>query len=349
MKGKFEKIKTVLPTGADGILITSPVNQFYACAFPFTDGYVLVTHDKTYLVCDFRYIEAAQASEGVEKVELKAGVLGELLSSLNVKTLLFEDRFATVADLRSFQEDYEGVEFVPCGALLDDLREFKDPDELDKIKKAQSIADDAFDYILSFINPERTEIEVALELEYYMRRHGADGIAFETIAVSGQSSSLPHGVPKNVKLHPGFLTMDYGCKFGGYCSDMTRTVVLGKADDEMKKVYQTVQAAQRAALDYVDFGVDCAELDGLARDIIDREYKGAFGHGLGHGVGLYIHEAPKVNRRGEGTKLRAGHVITIEPGIYLAGKYGVRIEDMVLFYPEHLEKITRAPKELIEI
>ena len=194
-----------------------------------------------------------------------------------------------------------------------------------------------------------TEIEVAAELEYFMRKSGADGFAFETIAVSGVSSSLPHGTPKNVKLRPGFLTMDYGARVGGYCSDMTRTVVIGKADAEMKKLYNTVLSAQQAALDFLRAGVDCAAADKVARDIIDKDYEGAFGHSLGHSVGLFIHESPNLSSRSVGRILRGGEVVTVEPGIYLSGKYGCRIEDMVLITENGIENFTKSPKELVEI
>ncbi len=348
MKGKFEKIKSVIPSGCDGILLTSEVNEYYATAFAYTDGYAFVTPDKTYLITDSRYIEAAQASEGTVKVELKSGVLKELFSSLNVKAVGFEDLCVTVAELARFKEQFPEVEFVPIGGAVDKLREFKDEDELDCIVKAQSIADKAFEHILGFISTDKTEKEVAIELEVFMRTHGAESAAFETIAVSGTASSMPHGVPRDVKVQKGFLTMDYGATYNGYRSDMTRTVVVGKADEDMKKLYNTVKLAQQAALDRAVPGADLGELDKTARDIIDKDYAGAFGHSLGHGVGLYIHEAPSVSSRST-AKLSKGHVITIEPGIYLFGKYGCRIEDMVLHYEDGCRDISASPKELIEI
>lgn len=349
MKGKFEKIKKVIPSGCDGILLTSEVNEFYATAFAYTDGYAFVTPNETYLITDSRYIEAAEASEGTVKVLLKGGALKELFDSLNVKVVGFEDLCVTVAELENFKKRFEGIEFVPIGSAVDDLREYKDDDELDNIAKAQSIADEAFKHILGFISTDRTEKEVALELEVYMRTHGGQCVAFDTIAVSGTASSMPHGVPRDVKVQKGFLTMDYGCKYNGYCSDMTRTVVVGKADEDMKKLYYTVKAAQEAALEAAVPGADLGGLDRIARDIIDKDYPGTFGHSLGHGVGLYIHEAPGVSFRSDGKKLTLGHVITVEPGIYIAGKYGCRIEDMVLCYADGCRDITGSDKNLIEI
>ena len=187
------------------------------------------------------------------------------------------------------------------------------------MQKAQDITDLAFNHIISILNPNMTEIEVAAELEYFMRKNGANALAFETIAVSSDASALPHGTPRNIKLNRGFLTMDYGAKFDGYCSDMTRTVVIGKADAEIKKLYSTVLKAQQDAIDYLREGCDAGEADKIARDIIDSvpEYKGAFGHSLGHSVGLFIHESPRVSFKSFGEKLKKGNVVTVEPGIYL--------------------------------
>ena len=196
-----------------------------------------------------------------------------------------------------------------------------------------------------------TEIEVAAEIEYVMRKNGSEGPAFDTIAVSGDGSSLPHGVPRNVKLKQGFLTLDFGARYKGYCSDMTRTVSIGKADEEMKHLYATVLSAQLSALKILREGVLCADADAAARSVIDSvpEYKGAFGHSLGHGVGLYVHEAPSLSPRAKEKNLRSGEIVTVEPGIYLAGKYGVRIEDMVKIEQGGILNFTKSGKELIEI
>jgi Xaa-Pro aminopeptidase len=205
--------------------------------------------------------------------------------------------------------------------------------------------------VVKHITPDMTEIDVAAELEYFMRKAGASGLAFDTIAVSGDASALPHGTPRNVKLRQGFLTMDFGAKYKGYCSDMTRTVVVGKATPEIKKVYNTVLSAQLAALDVIKMGADCAECDRAARELIDsvEEFKGTFGHSLGHGVGLYIHESPRLARLASGRALRAGEIVTVEPGIYLFGKYGCRIEDMVAVKENGIYNFTHSTKELIEI
>jgi len=241
------------------------------------------------------------------------------------------------------------TELVNIGDLIESLREIKTLEEMKNIQAAQNITDLAFSHLLKMLTPNMTEIEVAVELEYAMRRLGADGFAFDTIAVSGDASALPHGKPRSEKLRTGFLTMDFGAKLNGYCSDMTRTIVIGRADSEMKKIYNTVLSAQTEAIKYLREGADAGEADKVARDIIDRDYKGAFGHALGHSVGLYIHEEPRLSKRCLGRKLRAGEIVTVEPGIYIYGKYGCRIEDMVSIKSDGVHNFTSSSKELIEI
>ena len=241
----------------------------------------------------------------------------------------------------------EGVRLIPSGGVIEKLRICKDIDEINTIIAAQRIAEAAFDHILGYINPERTELDIALELEFFMRSHGAKSTSFDTIAVSGSASSRPHGVPRPVKIEKGFLTMDFGALYKGYCSDMTRTVCIGDPTDEMRRVYDTVLSAQLNALDAYAVGKTGHELDAVARKIIyNAGYEGCFGHGLGHGVGMDIHEAPRV-RENHFTPMEVGHVVTCEPGIYLEGKYGVRIEDMVVFTESGAVNITHSPKDLI--
>ena len=200
------------------------------------------------------------------------------------------------------------------------------------------------------MTPNMTEREVALELEFFMRQQGAEGMAFDVIAVSGSASSLPHGVPRNTRLEKGFLTLDYGAKVHGYCSDMTRTVVLGRADAEMKRLYETVLEAQSEALAYLSEGVSCKDADGVARAIINGAgYRGCFGHSLGHGVGRYIHEEPRLSSSAKEDLLVCGNVVTVEPGIYISGKYGCRIEDMVAITHKGIYNFTKSKKELIEL
>ena len=222
----------------------------------------------------------------------------------------------------------------------------------DLIAKAQEITDLAFSHILNFISPNVTEREVALELEFFMRKQGSEGVAFPTIAVSGPASSRPHGVPSDVPLRQGFLTMDFGAKIDGYCADMTRTVVIGKADEEMKRLYATVLSAQEAALSEIHEGMRCRDADEIARSIIrNAGYGEAFGHSLGHGVGMLVHEKPNLSPRAdENSRLEAGNVVTVEPGIYLEGRFGCRIEDMIAINADgSVHNFTKSPKHLIEI
>lgn len=351
---RLEKLQSKIPSSLDAILVTSEMNQYYLTGFPYTDGYVLVTKTKGLLLTDFRYIEAAKAraDKGYEVRQFKGrrkSWMRDLFTELGIRNVGFEDENLTVSALENLKKDFSEITFAPIGDVIEKMREFKDEDEIANIVSAQRIAEKAFDHILGYINPERTETDVALELEFFMRSHGAEGASFKTIAVSGSASSLPHGEPRPVKLEKGFLTMDYGAIFNGYCSDMTRTVCIGKADDEMKRVYNTVLQAQTEAHRAFDFGKTGNDVDAVARKVIDDAgYKGCFGHSLGHGVGLYIHEEPRVSPGCE-TKLTAGHVVTNEPGIYIEGKYGVRIEDMVVFHSDRIECITLAPREMIEI
>ena len=339
--------------GIDAVVILDELNQRYLSDFAFTDGLLFITAEKAYMVTDFRYYEMAlnTANKEFEIItpEARTGFLGTLLIDHGCKRVGFEGLSVSYATYNSYCEKYPAVEWVNIADTIEKLRRIKTADEIELIQKAQNITDLAFAHILKVITPNMTEIEVAAELEYGMRRAGADGLAFDTIAVSGDASALPHGTPRNVKLKNGFLTMDFGAKYQGYCSDMTRTIVIGKADEEIKKLYNTVLRAQLAAIDYLKAGCDCGEADKIARDIIDVDYKGLFGHSLGHAVGLFIHEAPGLSTRGFGNKLVTGNVVTVEPGIYLLGKYGCRIEDMVAITDNGIHNFTKSPKNLIEI
>ena len=355
----LEKTKKMLPEGT-ALLVTSAINQRWLTGFDYTDGYALVTHGESFLITDFRYIEAAKAeADPGFTVFMPEGIpmltaIGEMLADEKVTRVMVEDATLSVANFELYKEKFSGIGFVTGGsALLDGLREFKDAGEIENMKRAQDIADAAFTHILGYINPDRTEIDVALELEFFMRSHGAEAEAFRTIAVSGSASSKPHGVPRPVKLEKGFLTMDFGACYKGYCSDMTRTVVIGKADAGMKRLYNTVLRAQLAVIEALEAGErGCRRLDGIAREIIDgtEGYAGTFGHSLGHGVGMYIHEAPRLSQAAaEDAVLKVGQVFTDEPGIYLPGRYGCRIEDMLTLTDNGLLNFAHSPKELTEL
>jgi Xaa-Pro aminopeptidase len=282
-------------------------------------------------------------------VESYKGAVAEIIEKEKIATVAFEDELVTVAALEGMKKNFPSCSFVSIGTLISDMMSLKTPEEMANIRKAQEITDKAFASLLPLLRPDMKETDVAAELEYQMKKFGASDKSFDTIAVSGTNSARPHGVPRPVQLEKGFLTMDFGCVYKGYCSDMTRTVVIGKADADMKKVYDTVLQAQLAAISAVREGLTGEELDRVARDIIyGAGYEGCFGHGLGHGVGLLIHEPLRISAFGK-KPLEKGHVFTIEPGIYLKGKYGVRIEDMIQMTEDGPLDITKSPKELIEI
>ncbi len=346
----------IAPDGA--ALISSPQNRFYLSRFQYDDGYLLIFREKAYLLTDFRYAEAAgmRADPAFLILCPEGGMIEavrDLMKEQRASTLLLEGEHATVALRARFESALGDISLhTGASAILAKLRAVKDECELNAIARAQEITDAAFTHILGFLKPSMREIDVALELEYFMRQQGAEGIAFDTIAVSGTASALPHGVPRDLPLEKGFLTMDFGARVGGYCSDMTRTVVIGKADAEMKRLYHTVLSAQRAALEMAAEGASCRALDLAAREIIEGAgYRGCFGHSLGHGVGIDIHEAPRLSRgAGERDVLLAGHVVTVEPGIYITGKHGCRIEDMIAVNPDgSIRNFTKSSKELIEI
>ena len=339
----------------DAVIVLDELNQHYLSEFAFTDGLLFITKEKAYLITDFRYYEMAlnKANKSFEIVmpENRKEFLSRIIAEDGIKTVGFEGGSVSYETYRRYCDEYPGCNFVNIGDTIEVIRQIKSQGEIEKMQRAQDITDGALAHLLGMITPNMTELDVAVELEYAMRKGGADSFAFETIAVSGDASALPHGTPRNVKLKRGFLTMDFGARYEGYCSDMTRTIVIGKADEDIKKLYNTVLRAQTEALNYLREGADCGEADKVARDIIDAvpEFKGAFGHSLGHSVGLFIHESPRLYSRGFGRKLRVGEILTVEPGIYLFGKYGCRIEDMVAIKEDGIHNFTHSPKELIEI
>ncbi len=339
---------------ADAALIWSEANRFYFTGFAASDGALLVTAQDAIFYTDSRYTEAAVRKLGERYVRDSAKLYEDLnaeFAKQGIKTVAVENDRLTLAEFAKLQEKLPGVVFIADDTLsgaIGELRGVKTEEEIEKISAAQRIAEAAFDHILGFIKPGVTEKEIGLELDYYMLSHGADGLSFETIAVSGVNSSLPHGVPSDKKIEPGdFVTMDYGAIKDGYHSDMTRTIAVGFATDEMRLVYDTVLKAQLACLAVLKEGVSGFDGDLAARDVIKTAgYGDCFGHGTGHGVGVEIHEYPRVSPVSKAI-LKAGHVVTAEPGIYLPGKFGVRIEDMALITKTGCVNLTRCPKELI--
>ena len=340
--------------GIDAMLVSCTVNQSWCCGFDFEDGYLLVCEKRAYLITDPRYIEAAVAeADSAFECVCATPDLGEMLRGIlsdnGAETVGIEDMELSYYDAMRFKDALYPHEILPTGSMLDDLRAKKDSDEIEKIIEAQRITDAAFAHILGYIREGVSECDIALELEFFMRRMGATARSFDIICASGSASSRPHAVPRSTPIERGLLTMDFGCIYGGYCSDMTRTVCVGKATDDERRLYDTVLEAQCAALAYITDGVRCTEVDRVAREITEREYAGGFSHGLGHGVGRRIHESPRLSPRAGDKRLSLGHVVTVEPGIYLEGRYGCRIEDMVIIGDGCARNITASPKELIEI
>ncbi|NCB04092.1 MAG: aminopeptidase P family protein [Clostridia bacterium] len=358
---RLEKIASMLRQKKyDALLLTCAEHiggesMQYATGMNGLEGMALITaKGEGYCFTDSRYIEAAQKIVGANglRVEMPQKkyheVAAELAASLGLRCIAFEDRVMTYAEYQV----YAGA--LPCGMVasgdaLTMLRAAKTDDEVESIVAAQRIAERAFDEVLGLVAPGKTESELAAELEYRMRRHGAQGLAFSTIFVSGANSSLPHGVPGDKKLQRGdFVTVDFGARVNGYCSDMTRTFAIGEATDEMRRVYETVLEAQLAGIAALEVGKTGHEVDKAARDVIEHAGYGAyFGHGLGHSVGLHVHDPGPRAAKGSEACFSDGNIITMEPGIYLPGRFGVRIEDMILVKADGNRNLTACPKALL--
>ncbi len=346
--------RLVLPEGADCALITSDISRRYLTGMKSSAGLVLAFENEAYLLIDFRYIEKAKATvRSCEVIELKntrEQICG-LMEKHGAKTIAVEAEDMTLSRMAFYEEKFPEYEFIKDKRLsesISKLRIVKNEDEISKIISAQRIAEKAFDEVLNFIKPGVTEREISLCLDEYMLRNGAEALSFETIALGGKNTSMPHGVPSDYVIQNGdFVLMDYGAVYDGYHSDMTRTVCVGQPTDKMISVYETVLEAQLKALEFVKSGISCAELDKSARDVIEKAGFGEyFGHSLGHGVGMEIHEAPTASEKSK-EQLTENMIVTVEPGIYLPGEFGVRIEDFVVVTEKNCKNLTNCPKNLI--
>ena len=355
MNEKLRLLASMMPENADAALIISNTNRRYFTGFVSSLGYLLLTRNEAFLLTDSRYFEAAQKqTSGCEVLLLSSlsKTLGELIKSKNIKNVMLEASAFTLNEANKVISiaDENGAKCQTTGELDDLISEqriIKTSDEIDKIILAQRITENALKETLPLIKEGVCERDLALELEYKMRKAGADGISFDLIAIAGEKTSMPHGVPGDNCVKPGdFITFDIGALCGGYHSDMTRTYAYGFVSDKQKRVYQIVYDAQKLGLEAVKSGVACKEVDSAARDYIYHAgFEGYFGHSTGHGVGLDIHEMPAVSPKSE-TVLQSGMVITVEPGIYIPGEFGVRIEDTVVVTSDGYINLCTIPKDI---
>ncbi|MFI3620744.1 M24 family metallopeptidase [Vagococcus fluvialis] len=337
--------------GISSFLITSPYNLRYLTGFTGTTGLALIGLEEAFFITDFRYTEqAAKQCVGFEIVKNVGPILevvADLVESKNIENLGFEESFVPFKQYVELEGLLE-VDLIPVSGMVEELREVKDEEEIAIVEKACEIADKAFSHILTYIKPGMTEIQVANELDFYMRSLGASSVSFETIVASGLRSAMPHGVASEKVIEQGdMITIDFGCYYNGYVSDMTRTISLGEPSDKLREIYNVVKEAQQKVLDVAKPGMTGVELDAVARDYIaSKGYGEAFGHSTGHGIGLEIHEGPNVSKLAEKAFV-PGNIITNEPGIYLPGIGGVRIEDDMLITENGIKRLTHSEKELI--
>lgn len=339
--------------GLDAILLTSEANCYYATGF-MGEGIALVTRRGSWYFTDSRYTEAADKAIGdaavireVSREKPFSALINEALAEAGAEKAGFEEQRMTVAEHAVYSEKLRCT-LTPASALMTELRGSKDEEELSCMTAAQRIAEGALEQILKEIRPGMTEKEIAARLNYLMVSAGAEKTSFDTIVASGPNGSMPHAVPGMRKVREGdFITMDFGCVYKGYCSDMTRTVALGRPSDEMRNIYDIVLQAQLAGIAAAKAGVTGAAIDGAARKVIqDAGYGACFGHSFGHSLGIDIHEAPNA-APGNDKPMPDGAVVSAEPGIYLPGKFGVRIEDVMILRPDGAQVITKAPKALL--
>lgn len=353
---RINKLRKLLDSDREGLLITNENDIYYLCGMRNTEGRMIITNDSAYLLVDFRYIEAAgKLVSSCEVVEISSFMKTseEIFKRHNLDTVYIQSGNVTVKDYNLFVSSFNrlGVSVVSDETLdrtLADLRIIKSEDEIELMTKAQRITEKAYTEVLNLVRPGVSERKVALELEYLMKQYGAKEVSFDLITITGKNTSLPHGVPGDTLIKEGdFFTMDIGALYEGYHSDMTRTVAVKSCSDEQREIYEIVRKAQQTALEAVQSGKRACEIDKIARDIItEAGYGKDFGHSTGHGVGLDIHERPFVSAKGD-TILRENMVITVEPGIYLKNRFGVRIEDMVLVKDGGFKNFAALTKDLI--
>ncbi|MDF2720420.1 MAG: Xaa-Pro dipeptidase [Paenibacillus sp.] len=352
---RLSRLRALLDTqNLPALLVTGDHNRRYMSGFTGSSGYLLITANEAYLLTDFRYVEQATSqAKHFKIVEHQSKVMNtvkELLQASGIKELGFEQQHLTYASFVSYSQDLAGCQLVPSDSLVESLRMVKDEAELAIMREAAELADKTFEHVLATLKPGITENEVSLAIEFFMRQNGASATSFETIVASGERSALPHGKASERVLADGdYVTMDFGAYYKGYCSDITRTVMIGKPSDKHRDIYNIVLEAQMNALEHMKPGMTGKEADALARSVIAKYgYGPNFGHSTGHGLGMEVHEAPRVSALSE-TVLVPGMTVTVEPGIYVPGFGGVRIEDDVVVTETGVKRLTQSTKNFIMI
>ena len=349
----LEKYVSLLGGEVDGLLLTSRYSRHYGAEYDIAEGVAVVSKNGCRYFTDNRYTEAAMNGiKGFEVLDVAKGggyvkCINKCIEDFGITTLGFEENYLSVAEFMLYEKNVN-AKLVPFTKEINGFRSVKEEWELNIMRKAQAITDKAFAEVVGRIKAGMTELELQAELIYCLYKNGATGLAFDPIVVSGPNSSLPHGVACERVIQEGdFVTMDFGALYNGYCADMTRTVAVGHATDEMVKVYNTVLEAQLAGLAVSKAGVPGKDIDGAARKVIsDAGYGEYFGHGYGHSLGLEVHESPSPNSRND-QPMPVGAVASAEPGIYLPGRFGVRIEDTCVFLEDGIEILTKSPKNLM--
>jgi len=371
-KERIEKLRRRLARlGVEGLIICKAENLFYLSKFTGGEGLIFLTQREALLLVNFCYLEQAKWETDLKVLKTDSNslslstylnpvrninlatrhnIISNGVKSLKVRRVGFEEDFLTYQQYLDFKKRLKGIELKPLLNIVEKIREVKEEEEIAKILRAAEITDEGFNYILPSIKLGVREEEIANKLSYFLISRGAERTAFSPIVASGERSAWPHWTAGRKRLERGdLIILDFGAVFQGYCSDFTRTVVLGKASREQKKIYYAVAEAQKEALEKVEKGIRCSSLDRIARKSLGkRGYSKFFGHNLGHGVGVSVHERPSLSAKNK-SKLKAGMVLTIEPGIYIPNLGGVRIEDMVLVTKTGKQILTKSPKELIEI
>ena len=347
---RLTKLRASLPEHEiDAILVSQPQNRRYLSGFSGSAGILVITADRAVMATDFRYYEqVGREAPDFELAKITTRVsdlLPEVLADLGVKRLGFESQHLTVEQFNIMSAAAEGVEWLPLENTVEKIRAVKDPDEIDALRRSSALNDAAFAHLLEVIQPGMTEREAAWEIEAYMRSHGASKVAFDLIVAAGPNGALPHARPGDGAIQPGApIVVDIGCVLDDYCSDMTRTFCLGEPSSRYLEVWNVVLQAHEAAKAVIRAGATGVQADAAARDLIaEAGYGDYFGHGLGHGVGLAVHEGPRAGRLSEDT-FEAGMSLTVEPGIYLPGEFGVRIEDLVIIGQDGIEILSNTPK-----